>query len=30
MSDLIYIVVTLGFFGVAVAFTHGCEKLEGP
>jgi hypothetical protein len=29
MSDLFFIALSVGFFGVAVAYTHGCEKLRG-
>lgn len=29
MSDFIYIAVTIGFFAIAIAYTHGCEKLRG-
>lgn len=28
MSDLIFVVVTVGFFALSVAYTHGCEKLS--
>ncbi len=28
MQDIFYIVVTIVFFMVAVAFTRGCAKLE--
>jgi hypothetical protein len=27
MRDLLYVVLTLVFFWVSVAFTRGCEKL---
>jgi hypothetical protein len=27
MLDLIYILVTLAFFGLMVAYVHACEKL---
>jgi hypothetical protein len=29
MTDLIFIVTAIGFFVVAIAYTHGCEKLRG-
>jgi len=29
MTDLIFIATAVGFFLVAIAFTHGCEKLRG-
>lgn len=29
MIDLIFIATTIGFFVVAIAYTHGCEKLRG-
>jgi hypothetical protein len=29
MSDFIYIAVTIAFFAIAIAYTHGCEKLRG-
>lgn len=29
MIDLIFIATTIGFFAVAIAYTHGCEKLRG-
>lgn len=29
MSDLIYLVITLAFFGISVAYVSGCEKLRG-
>ena len=27
MLDIIYIVVTLAFFGLMLAYVHGCERL---
>jgi hypothetical protein len=29
MNDLIYIALILGFFAVACAYVHGCDKLRG-
>jgi hypothetical protein len=29
MSDLIFSAVSVGFFALAVVYTHGCEKLRG-
>jgi hypothetical protein len=29
MMDLIFIAIAIGFFGVAIAYTHGCEMLRG-
>jgi hypothetical protein len=29
VHDLIFIVITCAFFGVAAAYTYGCEKLRG-
>jgi hypothetical protein len=29
MSDLIFIAFAVGFFALAIAYTHGCEKLRG-
>ena len=29
MTDLIAIAIAIGFFAVAIAYTHGCEKLRG-
>jgi hypothetical protein len=29
MIDLIFIGVGVGFFALAIAYTHGCEKLRG-
>jgi hypothetical protein len=29
MTDLIFIATTIGFFVVAIAYTHACEKLRG-
>jgi hypothetical protein len=29
MIDLIFIATTIGFFALAIAYTHGCEKLRG-
>jgi hypothetical protein len=29
MSDLIYIAAAIGFFALAIAYTHGCERLRG-
>jgi len=29
MSDLIYLAITLAFFGISVAYVSGCEKLRG-
>ena len=27
MLDLVYIAVTLAFFGLMIAYVHGCERL---
>jgi hypothetical protein len=29
MSDLIFTTIAIGFFVVAIAYTHGCQKLRG-
>lgn len=29
MIDLLYLIVVAAFFGVSVAYVHGCEKLRG-
>jgi hypothetical protein len=29
MIDLIFIAIPGGFFALAIAYTHGCEKLRG-
>jgi hypothetical protein len=29
MTDLIFIATAIAFFVVAIAYTHGCEKLRG-
>jgi len=29
MLDLIFIAITVAFFGLTVAYTHGCERLRG-
>jgi hypothetical protein len=29
MSDLLFIAVASGFFALAIAYAHGCEKLGG-
>lgn len=29
MSDIFYLAATIGFFAVAIAYTHACEKLRG-
>jgi len=29
MSDFIFIAVSVGFFALSIAYTHGCEKLRG-
>jgi len=29
MTDLIFIATVIGFFALAVAYTHACEKLRG-
>jgi hypothetical protein len=29
MLDLLFIAVTVGFFGLAIAYTHACERLRG-
>jgi hypothetical protein len=29
MSDILYLAATVGFFAVAIAYTHACDKLRG-
>lgn len=29
MIDLIFIAASVGFFALAIAYTHACEKLRG-
>jgi hypothetical protein len=29
MIDLFFIAAAISFFGLAIAYTHGCEKLRG-
>lgn len=29
MSDLVFIAASVGFFALAIAYTHGCENLRG-
>ena len=29
MSDLIFIAIAIGFFGLSIAYTYGCDKLRG-
>lgn len=29
MTDLIFVATAVGFFALAVAYTHACEKLRG-
>jgi hypothetical protein len=29
MTDLIFIALAIAFFLVAIAYTHGCEQLQG-
>lgn len=29
MTDLFFLALTAGFIFLAVAYTHGCEKLRG-
>ena len=29
MLDLLFIAFAFGFFGLAAAYAHGCEKLRG-
>jgi len=29
MTDLPFIAVAIGFFALAIAYTHACEKLRG-
>lgn len=29
MLDLIFIAITVAFFALTVAYTHGCERLRG-
>ena len=29
MIDLIFVGITIGFFGLACAYTYGCERLRG-
>lgn len=29
MSDFIYLVASVGFYALCIAYTYGCEKLRG-
>jgi len=29
MTDLLFVAFTVGFFALAVAYTHACERLRG-
>jgi hypothetical protein len=29
MTDLYFVLTAIGFFGLAIAYTYGCEKLRG-
>ncbi len=29
MLDLLYIVISIAFFAIAIAYVRGCEKLHG-
>jgi hypothetical protein len=29
MTDLVFIAISVGFFALSIAYTHGCEKLRG-
>jgi hypothetical protein len=29
MSDLVFLAASVVFFGVAVAYVHGCQSLKG-
>jgi hypothetical protein len=29
MIDLFFVAIAIGFFGLSVAYTHGCERLRG-
>jgi hypothetical protein len=30
MADVLVFVLALGFFGLCVAFVHGCDRIIGP
>jgi hypothetical protein len=30
MTDLFFIAVALGFFGLSIAYVYGCERLRSP
>jgi hypothetical protein len=30
MADLLVLLLVLGFFGLCVAFVHGCDRIIGP
>ena len=29
MADLFFVLLSIGFFALSVAYTYGCEKLRG-
>jgi len=29
MTDLFFITIAIGFFGLSIAYTYGCERLRG-
>jgi hypothetical protein len=29
MIDLFFLAIVIGFFGLSIAYTYGCEKLRG-
>jgi hypothetical protein len=29
MTDFIFIAAAIGFFALAIGYTHGCERLRG-
>jgi hypothetical protein len=29
MTDLVFIVIAIAFFGLAIAYTYGCARLQG-
>jgi hypothetical protein len=29
MTDLLFIAIAIGFFGLSIAYTYGCDKLRG-
>jgi hypothetical protein len=29
MIDLFFVIIAIGFFGLAIVYTYGCERLRG-